>query len=348
MLRRASSANVYCVYLVRLLAAACVIVAECACAATLGEAQLLESSRPLAEGNDGRIHASIDRVILRNAPDAWVRDAEWDEYLIRIRALSDEPVEIREVTIFDAFDHRIAPRADRGELVDGTREIEHRYKQSGELVRGRGSNGWVTVGVILVAAGVAMAVGSGPSNGFLAGGSAPAAGLALAGGLLLADAGAASLVNNAKVNREIQLRTTTLPVALPRGMETSVDLFFPLTPQSRRTQIVYADRHGEHRLDIDTRQALKELELEVDPPPTVASRPDLKFPDLARRQGIDRGYVIANLTLDRHGYVIGIDVIESVPPGAFTNEARKNFKLWTFNEGRHDSRMVEAKLEFKR
>lgn len=348
MQRRSSSANVYCVYLVRLLAAACVTVAGCTYAAALGEVQLLESSRPLTKANDGRIHASIDRVILRNAPDAWVQDAEWDEYRIQIRALSDEPVEIREIAIFDAFEHRIASRTNRGELVDGAREIELRYKQSGELVRGHRSNGWVTVGVILVAAGVAMAAGSAPSNGFLAGGSAPAAGLALAGGLLLADAGAASLANNAKVNSEIKRRTTTLPVSLPRETETSVDLFFPLTPQSRRTEIVYADRQGEHRLNIDTRQALKELELQVEPPPTIVSRPDSKFPDLARRQGVEQGYVIANLTLDKHGGVIGVDVIESVPLGVFTNEARKNFKVWMFNEGRHDSRMVEAKLEFKR
>ena len=342
MSRRASSANVYCVYLVRLLAAACVIVAECACAATLGEAQLLESSRPLAEGNDGRIHASIDRVILRNAPEAWVRDAEWDEYLIRIRALSDAPVEIREIAIFDALGQRIESRSDRGELVDGTRETERRYRQSEELLRARASNGWVTAGVIIAASALLMGRGSRGIEGAGWGTIGAAAGVALAG---VAVTGA---VNNAEVNNEIQRRRTPLPIALPSGAEASVDLFFPISPRSGRTQIVYADRHGEHRLDIDTRQALKELELEVEPPPTVASRPDLKFPDLARRQGIDRGYVIANLTLDRHGYVIGIDVIESVPPNAFTNEARKNFKLWTFNEGRHDSRMVEAKLEFKR
>ena len=322
--------------LVRLLATACLTLAGCGGPALLRQAQPLESSRPLAEGKDERILASIETVILRNGPGAWARDAEWDEYLIRIRALSDEPVEIRELAIFDTLDHRIESHPDRGELVDGTRETERRYRQSGELVRARMSNGWVSAGVIL--AGTAVFLGNG------------AAAIAAVANVVGVSAGAndTRLMNNAESKREIKRRATTFPVALPRDAEASVDLFFPITPRSRRTQVVYADRHGEHRLDIDTRKALAELELQVDPPPTVVSRQDPRFPDHARRQGIDRGYVIANLALDRHGHVQGVEVIESVPRGVFTPEARRTFGGWIYNEGRHDSRIVEATLEFKR
>jgi outer membrane biosynthesis protein TonB len=154
-------------------------------------------------------------------------------------------------------------------------------------------------------------------------------------------------VNNGEVNGEITRRAMTLPVAIPRGSEASVDLFFPLAPRPRRSRVVYADRHGEHRLDIDTHKALMELELRVNPPPTIVSRHDPNLPDLARRQGIVRRYVIANLTLDRQGRVQGVDVIESVPLGVFTQEARRTFQGWTYTEGRHDSRAVEARLEFK-
>ena len=342
-----SSTNFYPVFLVHLLAAACITLAGCGSTKLLKEALPFESSKPLAEAKDERVFASIETVIFRNGPGAWARDAEWDEYLIRIRALSDEPVEIREIAIFDALDQRIGTRSDRGDLVDGTREIERRYAESGQMVRAHGGNGWVGAGVGVVG-GASVAAATAPA-GFAGLATVGAAAIVATGvGVVFAGAGVMRLVNNAEVNSEIKRRQTTLPVALPRGADASFDLFFPITPRSGRTQVVYANRYGEHLLDIDTHQALMKLELQVDPPPVVLSRCDPKFPDLARRQGIDRGYVIANLTLDRRGQVIGVDVIESVPLGVFTQEARRSFPLWTYSEGRFNGRTVEARLEFKR
>ena len=125
-----SNSSIVCSKLiVCVLAAASVTLAGCGGTARLKEPQPLESSRPPAAAKDDRILASIDTVILRNGDGAWARDAEWDEYHIRIRALSDEAVEIREIAIFDALDQRIEARTDRGDLVDGTREIEQRYQQ---------------------------------------------------------------------------------------------------------------------------------------------------------------------------------------------------------------------------
>ena len=161
---------------------------------------------------------------------------------------------------------------------------------------------------------------------------------------MLAISGVTDLVGNAQVDSEIQRRRTTLPVALPGGAEATVDLYFPIAPQSGRTQIVYVDRHGEHRLDIDTRQARVELER----PPTLVFRADPDFPDLARRTRVDEGYVKALLTLDRHGRVQGVDVIESVPLGMFNQEARRTFGRWKYSAGYFDGRTVEATLEFKR
>ena len=284
--------------------------------------------------------------ILRNGSGSWARDAEWDEYLIRIRALSDEPIEIREIAIFDLLDQRIDARSERGELVDGTREIERRYEQSGQLVRAGGVNGWVVGAGVAGTAGLASAAAYSAAPTFAGVAAAGAAITVVASaGLVFAGAGVVRLVNNAEVNREIKRRQTTLPVALPRGAEASVDLFFPLTPLSGRTQVVYADRHGEHRLDINTRQALMAME---PAPPTLVSRRDPEFPDYLRRAGIDNGYVIARLTLDSKGHVQGVEVIESVPRGVFSHEARRTFSLWKYSEGRFDGRTLEAKLEFKR
>ena len=343
-----NSTNVYSVFLVRLLAAACVTLAGCGGTALLKDVRPLQSFTSLAEGKDQRIVASIENVIVPNSEGAWACNAEWDEYLIRIRALADEPVQIREIAIFDALNQRIEPRSDRGELVDGTREIQRRYAQSGKLVRTGGVSGWILTGsgIVGVASGTSNAVAS--SAGFLASGFAmpPGAIVLAGGGLLLAGAGVVRLVNNAQVNNEIKRRRTSLPVDLPRGAETSVDLFFPATPLSRRAEVVYVDGHGEHRVHIDTRQA--RLEVDRDSPPALLRRRDPKFPDEARRAGISEGYVKANLTLDRQGRVRGVDLIEAVPPHVFIMEARRTLPGWTYSEGRNDCRIVEATLEFKR
>ena len=330
--------NVYPLLCVYLLAAACVMLAGCGGTAMLRDPQPLESSRPPAAAKDDRILASIDTVIHRNGAGTWTRDAEWDEYHIRIRALSDEAVEIREIVIFDALDHRIEVRTDRGDLVDGTREIEQRYQQSGQLVRDRGGNGWAVAGAgvggaAVIVASAAPATIAGAATFFTAGAVAVVAGAHFAG----------AAVERMLINAEIKRRQTTLPVTLPRGAEASLALFFPITPLSGRTQVVYADRHGEHRLDIGTRAAL----LELPPPPTLVTRRDPDFPGLARRRGIIHGYVVANLTLDRKGRVQNVNVIQSVPPGVFDAEAHWTFKEWTYTGG-HPDRTVEARLEFKR
>ncbi len=332
------SRNVNCVFLVHLIAAACITLAGCGGTAMLRDPQPLESSRPPAAAKDDRILASIDTVIHRDGAGTWTRDAEWDEYHIRIRALSDEAVEIREIVIFDALDQRIEARSDRGDLVDGTREIEQRYQQSGQLVRDRGGNGWGVVGAgvggaAVIVASAAPATIAGAATFFTAGAVAVVAGAHFAG----------AAVERMLINAEIKRRQTTLPVTLPRGAEASLDLFFPITPLSGRTQVVYADRHGEHRLDIGTGAAL----LEPPPPPTLVTRRDPDFPDLARRHGVTRGYVTAHLTLDRKGRVQNVDVIQSVPPRVFDAEAHWTFKEWTYTEG-HPGRTVKAKLEFNR
>jgi hypothetical protein len=211
------------------LAAACVILAGCTGPALLKEPRPVESSKALAEGRDERILASIEAVILRNGPGAWARDAEWDEYLIRIRALSDEDVEIRGIAIFDALENRVEPCQDGRQLVDGTREIHARYVKSGKQEEGPAVP---------------------PLRQF---GGLPASPVSAIPVLVDAVIGGTTYW---QVNREIQRRRTTLPVHLPGRAETNIDLFFPRTPLSERAEFVYVDRHGEHRLHIDTRGVL--------------------------------------------------------------------------------------------
>ncbi len=319
----------------------------------------LEVSPPLAQGANGRIAASIDAVIVRNGHGAWARDADWDEYLIRVHAVSDEPVRITDVAIFDALDTRVASVADRGRLVEASRETERRYQKSGQLVKSQVHGGWMLAGgaaATVAGMGIAYSVASASAMGSIMGGTAAASSAsgavmvlplaAVVGGAYFAGRGIVRMVNNAQVNGEIQRRQTVLPVAMSRGESARLDLFFPLTPLPSRVEIVYADAGGEQRLAIDTRTALAALHL--DPTPTLEHRENPEFPKSAERAGIERGYVKAKLKLDAEGNVREVEILESVPPEAFDGAAIRAFWRWQYSKGNYDNRVVDASIEFKR
>jgi TonB family protein len=176
---------------------------------------------------------------------------------------------------------------------------------------------------------------------------AAAATVAVGAVAVLAGVGVVRLVNNAEVDNEIKRRSTSLPLVVQPGTEASLDLFFPLTPLSARTQVVYVDRKGEHRLDIDTRQMLEALDT-IEMAPKLLSRIEPKFPHEARAAGARQGSVTALLTLDQQGHVQRVDVVRSEPAVVFDREARQTLQLWTYSKGRQDGRTVEVTLEFNR
>ena len=325
--------------------AACVTIAGCAGPSLLDSQRAIESTKPLAEASDERVHVSIENVIVRNGAGSWARDAEWDEYLIKVRSLSGEPLEVREVVLFDALDQRVEARTDRSGLTDGTREIERRYGESGRLVRIRGGNGWVAAGV--TSAGVATAIGLSAPAGFAGMAMAAAAASAVVSvGAAFVAAGVVRAVKNARVDNEIQRRRSVLPVALSRGAEATVDLFFPITPLSTRAQVVYADLESEHRVDISTGALLAALDTES--ATKLVRRVEPEFPADARRQGVSEGHVIANLTLNSRGRVTDVAILRSKPSRVFEHEAKQAFRQWSYNESLDSTRVVQERLDFKR
>jgi hypothetical protein len=171
-----------------------------------------------------------------------------------------------QLTVVDSLDTRIEPQLGRKQLVKNSKQTARRYKDSGVKVKaGRG------VGTMLIAGAAVTAVGFGAATavafstmGGMAAGSAGAA----AGGLLLlgpalAVGGIVRGVNNSKVNNEIELRQTTLPLEVPASEEIGLDVFFPLAPSPGIVELLYTDATGEHRLIIDTSEALGGLHIEA-------------------------------------------------------------------------------------
>src|SRR5205085_11484439 len=63
--------------------------------------RITPANSAVAQARDERVRVSIDSVLIRNAPGAWVRDADWDEYRIVIET-AGRPVEVNEVVLVDA------------------------------------------------------------------------------------------------------------------------------------------------------------------------------------------------------------------------------------------------------
>lgn len=215
-------------------------------------------SQSLASASDEQISATLDWVIVRDGPGTWAKNADWDEYLIRVQNLGDQPIRVTNVVVMDSLGTRIESRGDRNQLVKGAKQAKRRYRGEGlEVKAGAGAGTLLAAGAVAGAAGAAM-VAAAPLT--IGGGAAAVAATGVVLLPVLAVGGVVRGVNNSKVNKEIESRTTLLPIVLQEE-EKSLDVFFPLSPSPRQIEVSYADSQGDHTLIVDTRTALEGLHL---------------------------------------------------------------------------------------
>ena len=231
----------------------------------LKESQPMQITQALGVASDQQTLATLDWVIVRDGPGTWAKNADWDEYLLRVRNQSDQPITVARVIVVDSLDTRIAPEPGRKQLVKSSKKTARRYKKSGIKVKaGRGAGTMLVAGAAVTAVGVGAAAAT--AYGAAMSGAAAGTAGAAAGGLLLlgpalAVGGIVRGVNNSKVNSEIELRQSALPAEIPAGEETNLDIFFPLAPSPKEVQLTYIDSDGEHTLVIDTSVSLDGLHI---------------------------------------------------------------------------------------
>ncbi len=237
---------------------AAVALSGCGGSKVLKEPKPLVVTQSLATASDQRLSATLDWVIVRDGPGTWAKNVDWDEYLVRVRNLSDESIQVTNITVLDSLGTWIESRENRTQLVKGTKQTKRRYKGEGLKVKaGAGA------GTLLAAGAVTAAVGSAAvaSAGILS--TTGAAGAT--GGLILipvfAVGGVMRGVNNSRINKQIESRQTLLPIVLQEQEQKSFNIFFPLSPSPRQIEFSYADSQGDHTLIIDTRAALDGLHL---------------------------------------------------------------------------------------
>ena len=240
---------------------AAVALTGCGGTKMLKEPEPLVVTQSLAAASDQRLAATIDWVIVRDGPGTWAKNVDWDEYLIGVQNLSDESIQVTNITVLDSLGTQIETGENRKQLVKGTKETKGRYTGEGLTVKaGMGAGTLLAYGAV---AGATSAVIVATSGSVLAGSSGAA--LGMTGGILLvpilAVGGVMRGMNNSRVNKQIETRQTLLPIVLQEEEEKSLVIFFPLAPSPRQVEITYADSQGDHTLIIDTRAALEGLHL---------------------------------------------------------------------------------------
>ncbi len=245
--------------------ACAVILSGCGGSKVLKEPQPIEIKQPLATASDERLSAILNWVIVRDGPGTWAKNADWDEYLMRVQNRSDEPIRVTKIVVFDSLGTQIEPVGNRSMLVDRSKDVARRYKDEGLKVKaGEGAETLAVAGGVLTVAGAAVGIAalSGSTSALAA--SSAAAGAVVLGPVLLvsgAVAGMVKTINNQEVGEQIYSRHTLLPAVLTAAQEQRLDLFFPLAPSPSQIEITYVDSRGQHTLIIDTQAALEGLHL---------------------------------------------------------------------------------------
>jgi hypothetical protein len=212
----------------------------------------LAIAQPVASLSDENIAVFLDWVIVRDGPGTWARDADWDEYFIRLQNRSTEVLTIMSVAIYDSTLYRQETNDQRSELVSASKLTARRYAGQGVEVKAG-----IRSDMLLVAAGAAggiTAVGLGSAAMYMSSTAAAATLGALVAAPILITSGLIKAGNTRKVSKEIMHRHTLLPLSLVSGEERVADLFFPLTPSPARVEVIYqlGSETDARILNIDT------------------------------------------------------------------------------------------------
>lgn len=225
----------------------------------LKQAEPMPTTQVLASADDARLAANLDWVVFRDGPGTWVRNADWDQYLVTVTNNSDDVLEIRNATVYDYLEVPADTQASRKLLLRGSKQTARRYKNEGLKVKaGMGGTTLIVAGTATGAAAVSLGAAA------IYGSSAMAA--TAVTGLLIAPAlavgGIMKGVNGQKVAKAIDEKQVDLPLRIQPGETQYVNLFFPLSPSPQKLELTYRAQQTDQVLSIDTSSALSGLHLD--------------------------------------------------------------------------------------
>ena len=244
------------------------LLAGCAGTKVLDEPTLPPDRNPLAVARDRATTATLDWVIVRDGPGTWAKNADWDQYLLRLENRSTTDLRITEVYVEDSMGTKVFPGRDRKGLIAGSKQAADRYQDADIKVKGGTGTavmaatvmGTTLVGGSVVGVGLAytsFASLFGISTSFGAAVTAAGAGLVLVGPAMVIR----NRRNQRKVDARIQDIRSRLPFPVEAGMVKRAALFFPISPSPRHIVISYRQGESTQTLRLETRESLAGLHL---------------------------------------------------------------------------------------
>ncbi|MCS5683596.1 MAG: hypothetical protein NZ609_13765 [Acidimicrobiales bacterium] len=240
----------------------------CASTKVLDEPTFPPEGNPLAVARDQTTAATLDWVIVRNGPGTWSKNADWDQYLLRIENRSKAALVLDETFLEDSTGTKVYPELGRQALRTGSKQVAKRYKDADVRVKaGTGTAvmaatviGTTVVGGYFAVAGVGIAAFSswlGLSTSF-------GAAVTTAGAALIV-AGPAIVISHWRHRREVDAKIqefrADLPYSIAPGVVERVVFFFPITPSPRRLVLGYSQGGAVQTLRLDTSKSLDGLHL---------------------------------------------------------------------------------------
>jgi hypothetical protein len=208
----------------------------------------------------------VHQLIFRNSGGSWVRDANWDEYVLIIKNDSQDIFEIHDINLYS--DKLPAP-------VESSTSREQLDARSNSTLRALKDVG-IVGGVGVVAPSALIIGGVGTSGGILsastAGAAAAAIGVvAIPVGLI---GGTVYVINRHRrdsedkvlIDRTLKERGFALPLQIPPGMQLEKSVFFPVTPAPTRLIVSETTGGNAGEISVDL-SALAQLHLK---PPSSA------------------------------------------------------------------------------
>jgi hypothetical protein len=203
--------------------------------------RLITNPQPATETDVGWVGSAsegltveVHQVIFRNSGSSWVRDANWDEYVLTIRNDSRDTFEVQDIKLYG---DKLSPPV---ESSTSLKQLDGRSSSTLRALKDAGIIG----GVGVVAPAALIVAGVGTSGGILSASTAGAAaavigGIAVPVGLI---GGTAYVINRHRRDKEdkvlIERRLTergfASPLQILPGMQVRKSAFFPVTPAPRR------------------------------------------------------------------------------------------------------------------
>ncbi len=203
-----------------------------------------------ASAPDG-LNVEVDQLILRNGGGSWVRDANWDEYVLSIKSESQAPIEVQR---FELYSEKLPVPEEssisREQLEVRTIHTLRALKDAG-IVAG--------AGVVVPTALILSSVGA--SGGFMSA-SAGAAAVAAVGvvaipvGLIGGTVYVIKRRHRARedqvlIERELMERGFRVPLQIAPGMQLRKSAFFPVTPAPTRLVVRYTVGGDSREISLD-------------------------------------------------------------------------------------------------